>query len=117
MSETTKPESVLKKESSQTAKDPQEQAADNSYHIKTSGTEPEMALLPGGLFVMSIPMQAKGMGRAAAMGWAVMALFKLHETYNNLEELAEKHRPKIMKPQPGMVDRIKAAASGLIRPS
>jgi hypothetical protein len=116
MNENQKP-SILTKEGAEKATSPKEQAADNSYHIKTNAETPEMALLPGGLFVVSIPLQSKIVSRPLAMGWIIMALFRLHETYNNLEELAEKHRKKIVAPVPGVMDKLKAAASGLIRPS
>ena len=105
MSEATKASDT--KTAPQTAPEPDK---DNHYSLKTSADAPEMALLPGGLFVMSIPLQAKGITKPISLGWALMGVFRIYELYNDFERLQKEHKSKIIKGDSSMIGKLKNMA-------
>ena len=58
---------------------------------------PEMAMLPGGVFVMSLPMNSKIVTKPLALGWALMGVFRIYEIFNDFERLKREHEARKKK--------------------
>jgi len=73
---------------------------ENAGTLTVSYDKPEMAMLQGGLFVMSIPLNSKGMNRVLATGFAFTALGRLCAIYDDMERLKREHDAK---KKPGLI--------------
>ena len=88
-------------------------AESEHYTVKVSANEPEMAMLPGGVFVMSIPFNSKGMNKVLALGWTLTAVFRVYEMYNDFERIKREHKSRIKNGDLSMLTKIKEAAGGI----
>jgi len=74
--------------------------------------EPEMGLLPQGLFVMCIPLNSPKVTNIKAYGYAVAALFKLNALFTQVETA----RTQAQRGDLGMLKKLGNGVSGLFKP-
>ncbi len=104
--------SILTKEGSEKQAPTQADSPENEhYTVKVSVAAPEMAMLPGGVFVMSLPMNSKVVTKPLALGWALMGVFRIYEIFNDFERLKREHEARKKKGALSLLGKVGAGLS------
>ncbi len=96
---------------------PQAEAGETEQEatVKVSMEKPEMGVLPGGLFMASVPINSKNTNRVIALGWMMLALFKVNGIYQDFEDLKKKHQERLKHGDLSLSKRIKDGIASVLK--
>ncbi len=95
------------------SKEEPEMTPESSASVKISLDRPEMALLQGGLFVVSVPLNAKGVNKIIALGMVYNALDRLCSLYRDTDKMKAEHEARKRKGDLSLVKKIADIGNGI----
>lgn len=95
---------------------PDEKKPDDAIaQIQVSTEKPDMALLPGGLFVVSIPLNSKVVNRIISLGWMASATLRLQQIFSDTDAARERYAEEEARKGLSLAQRAKAAIDAIVR--
>jgi hypothetical protein len=108
----SQPESVLKKAEPE-PKQEKEQPEPEPFVIKVSAVKPESAIINGGLWVLTIPLNR--IPRFMIVGFAYDAFHRLLKLLDEMDEAREKRKASLTQGLKDFAVKATAGAVGLIK--